>query len=144
MCKEFIDLGLPSGNLWATVNEVAENGQPMYSAFNKAVETYGNNLPTIDDWQELIDNVPHLWDKQRQGLLFIARNGNELFLPALGSTDSGSSKVVHKGSGLYQSASSYSFGFSNYLIFDKGRTDIWGYHWDFGLSVRLIKRPINN
>ena len=84
MAKEFIDLGLPSGNLWATENEVAENGQPLYATFDEAVNQYGENLPTKDDWQELLDNVPYVWDKKRNGLLFVARNGAEVFLPATG------------------------------------------------------------
>lgn len=79
MAKEFIDLGLPSGNLWATENEVAENGQPLYATFDEAVKQFGENLPTQDDWQELLDNVPHLWDKKRDGLLFVARNGKSCF-----------------------------------------------------------------
>ncbi len=96
MAKEFIDLGLPSGNLWATENEVAENGQPLYATFDEAVKQFGENLPTQEDWQELIDNVPHLWDKKRQGLLFVARNGNELFLPAKTAKSYWTSSKEHK------------------------------------------------
>lgn len=119
MKQEFIDLGLPSGNLWATENEVAENGQPLYATYDEAVKQFGENLPTQDDWQELLDNVPHLWDKKREGLLFVARNGNELFLPA---TAGGSNRAYY--------LSFYSNGAraNNYSL------------RNFGQAVRLIKK----
>lgn len=140
MKQEFIDLGLPSGNLWATENEVAENGQPLYAAFDEAVEQFGENLPTQDDWQELIDNVPHLWDKERNGLLFVARNGKELFLPAMGIRYGSTIYHVRNG-GNYWSATAYDFYGAEHLRF--GFEEVYASTSScrhYGLSVRLIKK----
>ena len=49
-------------------------GQPLHATYDEAVERYGKNLPTKDDWQELLDNVPYVWDKKHSGLLFVAHN----------------------------------------------------------------------
>ncbi len=38
---EYIDLGLPSGTLWATENEEG------YFTFDEAVEKYGDSLPKL-------------------------------------------------------------------------------------------------
>ena len=144
MEQKFIDLGLPSGNLWATENEVAENGQPLYATYDEAVENFGKNLPTKDDWQELIDNVPHLWDKKRDGLLFVARNGKELFLPAMGYRDEASIYKVHLV-GYYWSVTpevlqnggkyAYKMYFDQYEVYAESIE-----HLCYGPSVRLIKK----
>ena len=140
MKQEFIDLGLPSGNLWATENEVAENGQPLYATFDEAVKQYGDNLPTRDDWQELIDNVPHLWDKKRDGLLFVARNGAELFLPAMGIRYE-SNKYHVRNRGYYWSATAYDSYGAYYMRF--GFDDVYASTSAcryYGHAVRLIKK----
>lgn len=140
MEKEFIDLGLPSGNLWATENEVAENGQPLYATFDGAVAQFGKNLPTQDDWQELLDNVPHLWDKKRDGLLFVARNGKELFLPAMGYMYERKERGVHY-SGNYWSATAYHSDYAYYLYFSPDEAyAVAIYSRYYGLTVRLIKK----
>lgn len=140
MAKEFIDLGLPSGNLWATENEVAENGQPLYATFDEAVAQYGENLPTKNDWQELIDNVPHLWDKKRDGLLFVARNGKELFLPAIGFQNGACVNAV-QDEGRYGSATAEDANNAYYLYFySDGVSAEFTLNHNFGLSVRLIKK----
>ncbi len=140
MEQKFIDLGLPSGNLWATDNEVAENGQPLYATFYEAVKQFGENLPTQEDWQELIDNVPHLWDKKRQGLLFVARNGKELFLPAMGIRYESNICNV-RSRGYYWSATAYdSYGaYDMRFGFDEAYASTGACRY-YGLSVRLIKK----
>lgn len=140
MKQEFIDLGLPSGNLWATENEVAENGQPLYATYDEAVKQFGENLPTQDDWQELIDNVPHLWDKKRNGLLFVARNGKELFLPAMGNKYGAYVDCV-QFNGYYWSATAYGSSRAYYLhFFSTVANADYNCYRSYGLSVRLIKK----
>ncbi len=139
MKQDFIDLGLPSGNLWATENEVAENGQPLYATYDEAVKQYGENLPTQDDWQELLDNVPHLWDKKRMGLLFVARNGKELFLPASGYRF-GSGMYDVQNYGYYWSATAYDSYYAYYLCFGSIEASVGGCGRDYGHAVRLIKK----
>ncbi len=139
MKQEFIDLGLLSGNLWATENEVAENGYPLYATFDEAVKQFGENLPTKNDWQELLDNVPHLWDKKRMGLLFVARNGAELFLPVSGYRDRSSVYNVQIG-GYYWSATAYDSSNAYYLFFSSLAAYADDDNRSNGQAVRLIKK----
>ena len=47
---------------------------------------YGGRTPTIDEWEELINNTTVTWTTQNgvNGRLFTGTNGNSLFLPAAG------------------------------------------------------------
>ena len=142
MKQKFIDLGLPSGNLWVTENEVAENGQPLYATFDEAVKQYGENLPTRDDWQELIDNVPHLWDKKRDGLLFVARNGKELFLPAMGYYSQFLEDCDMMDYGFYWSGNTYEHNseFAYCTEFGKSFVEVSYNSCENGRTIRLIKK----
>lgn len=136
---DYVDLGLPSGTLWATCN-VGANAPEEYGDYFAWGETepkslydwstykychgdrnsmtkycnmpdYGYNgftdeltlleanddaatvnwgnewcMPTADQWRELYNFTTTLWSIQNevQGLLFMANNGNSLFLPAAG------------------------------------------------------------
>lgn len=134
-----VDLGLPSGLLWATCNVGANNPEDYGSYFAwgethlksayqwitylycngnaGALTKYCNDpncgyngftddltvllpeddaasvnwgidwrMPTEDEWQELIDHTTCIWTTQNgvKGQLFIAPNGNRIFLPAAG------------------------------------------------------------
>ena len=77
----FIDLGLPSGTLWATENET------NYYPFDGATEKFGDSLPTKKQWEELITLCKKEWIKNDihiTGYKFIGPNGNFIFLPAAG------------------------------------------------------------
>jgi hypothetical protein len=138
----YVDLGLPSGMLWATCNVGADSPEDygVYFAwgetqpkdtFNMSTYQYSNGgdgddpnfikycnnssfgyngftdnlttllpeddaatanwgpdwrMPTKEEWQELYNNTTHTWTTQNgvNGRLFIASNGNSLFLPAAG------------------------------------------------------------
>lgn len=47
---EYVDLGLPSGTLWAKEYE-KENGNTLYLPYEKAARLH---LPTIEQWEELL------------------------------------------------------------------------------------------
>lgn len=79
MKTQYIDLGLPSGILWATENE------PGYHQFNEAIKTFGESLPSSDAFAELFTYCSRKWDWKRKGLLLTGPNGNTLFLNAAGS-----------------------------------------------------------
>lgn len=74
----YIDLGLPSGTLWAD-----ENAEGYYT-FDKAKEKFGESLPSKELWQELIDNCEWLWDFKNNQMVVIGKNGNRIVLPACG------------------------------------------------------------
>lgn len=53
---QFIDLGLPSGKLWATENVKDKNDDEAFFSFDDSVNAFGKNLPSKEDWKELFDN----------------------------------------------------------------------------------------
>lgn len=132
--RGWVDLGLPSGKLWCIDNEEG------YFTFDEAVEKFQDQLPTIEDWRELIENTTQRFDKRRKGLVLKAPNGKKLFLPAKGFYYA--SRVQGVGShGLYWSATPYDSDGAKYLIFNL-EVDALAYCWfyrNIGLSVRLIK-----
>ena len=56
MGKEYVDMGLPSGTLWASENEEG------YFTFDEAVEKFGNSLPARWQFCELIENCDCYFD----------------------------------------------------------------------------------
>ena len=165
---EYVDLGLPSGTLWATCNVGADTpeGYGDYFAWGEtepksvynwstyqycmgsdhtltkycdessygyngftdnlttllpeddaATANWGNGwrMPTLEEWQELLDNTAVTWTQQGgvNGRLFTASNGNSLFLPAVGYRNDGS---------LYGAGS-------------------YGYYWSSSLSTGIRFRP---
>ena len=138
----YVDLGLPSGTLWATFNVGATRPEeagdyfawgetrPKYNydwisykycegyydeltkyCFNSkigyrgftdklfillsvddaAAVNWGEKwrMPVIEEWEELCENTSQMWTSLNgvKGCLFKARNGNSLFLPAVGFRD---------------------------------------------------------
>lgn len=75
---KWIDLGLPSGTLWAEQNE---NG--YYDEY-RAQKKFLKSLPRKEDFFELIKHCWKRWDPERIGLEFMGPNGAKLFFPALG------------------------------------------------------------
>ena len=90
---EYVDLGLPSGLLWATCNVGADTPEAYGGYFawgetDAATANWGNGwrMPTKEEFQELCNNTTMTWTQQNgvNGRLFSATNGNSLFLPAAG------------------------------------------------------------
>ena len=198
---DYVDLGLPSGTLWATCN-VSEAMPEGYSNFfawgetlpNKAKYiwstyqycngdydqltkycsnySYGYNgyidylatllpeddaatakwgdgwcIPTYDQWEELYQNTASTWAIQNgvNGRLFIASNGNSLFLPAAGYCW-GSQFLDYGSRGSYWSSSlvtddpSSAWGF----FFDSGNSQVHIGSRYYGRSVRPVYSMNNN
>lgn len=83
----YIDLGLPSGNLWCDcnygTNYPTESGK--YFTFEEVEGFMGNKeelIPTKDDFQELLDYCK--WERVIKGYKITGPNGNSIFLPAAG------------------------------------------------------------
>ena len=75
---EFIDLGLPSGRLWATENEEG------YFTYDKAKEKFGEMLPKPEAFKELWKNCQWLWDLKNKGMIVVGPNKNTILLPVCG------------------------------------------------------------
>ena len=76
----FVDLGLPSGRLWATENA------PGFYTYDEAVDTFGELLPKGSAMVELIEESTCTWNNEKKGLDITGPNGTQIFLPADGFT----------------------------------------------------------
>lgn len=72
---EWIDLGLPSGTLWAKCN----TGSQL--SFHMAKNRFGLNLPSKAQAEELYEKCKRSWDPQMKSVKFIGPNGNFILLP---------------------------------------------------------------
>lgn len=85
---EYVDLGLPSGTLWAKDYEKREN-DVVYLPYCKATTM---NLPTMEQWEELYElcrwecKTYHGWESEKniQNVLCVGPNGNVLKFEATG------------------------------------------------------------
>lgn len=79
MGKEYVDMGLPSGTLWASENEKG------YFNFDEAVEKFGNNLPARWQFCELVENSDCYFDTDENAFVFESNfNGNMVKFSTLG------------------------------------------------------------
>ena len=88
----WVDLGLPSGRLWAAENA---NG---YFSYDEAREIFGDYLPTGTAMAELCEFCRWTWDDDREGYNVEGPNGNSIFLPAAGYKTDNEGEVKSKGS----------------------------------------------
>ena len=77
----WVDLGLPSGRLWA------DRPAPGYYQYDQAVEAFGEDLPKGVAMAELCEECEWTWDEFRKGYDVKGKNGNRIFIPALGWQD---------------------------------------------------------
>lgn len=124
---ETVDMGLPSGNLWATENvgsdfvryfswgdTTTKNSYELdnykkdlgskLTAKNDAVRAWwggGWETPSIHDYIELLQNSKMKWSSEKGGIVLTSKvNGNTLFFPATGKAIL--NEIVCKGTdGLY-------------------------------------------
>lgn len=126
-----IDLGLPSGTLWADKNEEG------YYTFDEAVEKYGDQLPTHEQLEELKNSCK--WEWIGDGYRVEGPNGNVIVMPAAGSR-SCCGNVGYVGSdGDYWSSTPYGLDDAWYLAFGSGGVDMFCSIRCYNFSVRLVK-----
>lgn len=132
---EFIDLGLPSGRLWATENEEG------YFTHDEAKERFGELLPKPEAFVELWEECRWLWDVKNKGMIVVGPNNNTIFLPASGRNYFDSGGLSNVGSsGNYWSYTSNSLAYARYLNFISGGVyPLYFNHRAYGFSVRLCR-----
>ena len=81
--SRWVDLGLPSGNLWYKSNGDV-NGE-QYFTHEEALEAFGEYLPSATAMAELYENCEWKW--AGDGCRVTGPNGNYIFLPACGEKD---------------------------------------------------------
>lgn len=137
---EWVDLGLPSGHLWAN-----ENAEGLYT-YDEAMEVFGEYLPKGVAMVELIEECQVEWNKQKKGLDITGPNGNKLFLPAAGFRDLDGDLINVGCDGNYWTSMPYAHSewFAPYsqtnarsLYFYSGRVGLLDYNRRaYGFSVR--------
>jgi len=134
--KQYIDMGVPSGILWAESNV---NG---YFEFEEAIERFGNELPTKEEFEELLDCCYHRWDKERKGIEFLSKNGNTLFFPAIGDSCSDGPNINFAGQyGHYWSSTPFFDNVYSYdLYFSDCETFVDACDCNYDYAIRLVKR----
>ncbi len=119
---KFVDLGLPSGKLWAEINMGASVPADYGDFYNwedacNAVNGKKCRIPTIDEFNELISNTEHSATTQnnsasetKNGWLFTSKNnGKSIFFPFTGYYDE--STYCHGNeTGVFWSSTEYNNG----------------------------------
>lgn len=102
----YVDLGLPSGKLWATENfgalyEMEFGAYYLWTSNDRVPASWGNlwNTPTRNEFIELLNNCSYSWTSKGgvNGYQFTGKNGATMFLPAAGF------KLYEEGEGYYDS-----------------------------------------
>ena len=143
----YVDLGFPSGTLWKSVNETNPNDEYNFYTYDEAKATFGGQLPTQEQFRELLSLCTYTWDNVKKGVNFVSTiNGKSIFLPAAGFRNCGSGSVEEGvGSwGYYWSSSTeiYDSRSKCYLRFFPGSSGVNGSvnacEGCCGYSVRLV------
>ena len=139
LSQGYVDLGLPSGNLWKNSNEDGDNARYTY---NEAVSRFGNKLPTKQQLEELKNKCTWTWTGS--GYKVIGPNGNSIYLPASGYRDCAggvtAGGVVGVGwYGCYWSSTPSDSYNEWYLFFDSSGVDMGHISRCYGQSVRLVQ-----
>ncbi len=159
---DYVDLGLPSGTLWAACNVGASSPQEIGGMYNlpfksvgiiqtsddPAYTTWGSNwcLPTGKQIQELIDNCKSEWKSYKgvPGRIFTGPNGNILFFPASGWQNSNETEIRERGEiGGYWAGDTSSPSTPEYrytILFNNEKINVTE---DF-VSVKQSIRPVYN
>lgn len=132
---KYADLGLPSGTLWKKENEDSGliNG-------NQAFDLYGTNIPSKEQWEELINNC--LWTWSGNGYKVTGKSGEFIFLPAKGFRDCDNLVIGIGLYGHYWSSTLYDYDYAWELPFESKQIGIPGLGavpLCYCLPVRLIK-----
>ena len=120
---DYVDLGLPSGNLWSTMNYGTNyiNGYGKYlewSSLGEIANSWGPHwgVPTISEYAELLNYCTWTWTTQGgiNGYNVQGTNGKTLFLPAAGFQISGYPETT--GSGIYYWSETESSGGFSFML----------------------------
>ena len=135
---DYVDLGLTSGTKWKTVNE--HNPQDIENGFytyDEALEAFGKNLPTKEQWMELVNECTWTWSGM--GYKVTGSNGKSITLPAAGYRITGGYMYGVGLYGYYWSSTPYDSELAWFLVFQGGEVRMTENGRSNGQSVRLVK-----
>ena len=130
----YVDLGLPSGTKWKAANEGG------YYDYDSAIGTFGSQLPTKEQFEELMSLCTYALDVDRKGANFTSTvNGKSIFLPAAGGRNcNGVVSNVGDG-GAYWSSTPNGSDYAWDLGFYSGGVGIFDVNRCNGCAVRLVQ-----
>ena len=132
----YVDLGLPSGTKWKSVNETG--GYNGFYTFDEAVSLFGDKLPTKEQMEELIDLCTWTW--QNGGYKVTGTNGNSIDLPAAGSRDCDGNVDCVGAHGSYWTSTPSESGQAWYFDFmSDNQMGMDDYVYCYGFSIRLVQ-----
>ena len=133
---DYVDLGLPSGTKWKSTNETG--GHNGFYTFDEAVSTFGDKLPTKEQFEELKNNCT--WEQQNDGSFKVTgTNGKSIVLPVVGYCDC-ENNVYGVGSAGGCWSSTPESGHAWCLLFDSIEVGVFSNTTCNGRSVRLVKK----
>lgn len=131
----YVDLGLPSGILWADQNE------PGVYTFKETTEKFrGKDMPGMNEFKELVDNCTWTWNGT--GYTIVGVTGDSILLPLLPIKDCQGGWSSDTTNGYYWSAEVYDELEGWGLYFDENK--VWtmmSFIKCMALPVRKIKYP---
>ena len=132
-----MDLGLSSGTMWKSSNEMNPDGENGFYDYNLAMNLFEKNMPTKEQWMELVNECKWTWTGM--GYRITGVNNNSITLPAAGYRYCDGS-VENVGSyGDYWSStpdgSEYAWG----LYFNSSEVHVYHNRRCYGQSVRLVR-----
>ena len=101
----FIDLGLPSGILWATYTSKNSSDESNLFTWEEAnnIQFDDGKLPTEEQYKELLDNCSWSWSPYNKGY-YVSHNGHSIFLACSGKyeikNNSGAITVKYDADGV--------------------------------------------
>jgi len=145
---QYVDLGLPSGTLWADRN-IGANSPEEYGVYYTLDEakTLDCTLPSNEQFDELANKCSSIWTTQNgiNGRLLTGPNGNKLFLPAAGYyEDTAHYDECIDGNYWTSTLTDGIKDYTYYLYFNSDsvecRSDYYYYEYYYcSLSVRAVK-----
>ncbi len=116
---DYVDLGLPSGKLWASQNYGASSttGYGTYvswSTTDVVKSSWGSYwaTPTRTELKELLNYCTWTWDSSMKGYTITGTNGNSMFLPAAGFQIMDCDQSLGSGIYYWSSTASSDSGFT--------------------------------
>lgn len=136
---EYVDLGLRSMTLWKAANEVNESDLVHdYYTYNEAVLTFGDKLPSKEQFEELIRTCRWQW-LSVNCYKVNGPNGKYIFMPVNGSRDC-EGRIEYVGTyGFYWSSTPDGPTRAWYLNFYSSGISMYNYYRCYAASVRLVK-----
>ena len=139
----FVDLGLPSGTKWNSVNDSSTSDPLFFFTCEEAMAKFGSQLPTEEQFQELISQCTSTWNEEKKGRTFVGPNGDSIFFPASGYRNCNSGYEQYIGThGYYWSSTSSGSNttYMRYFNINPSFASVAGLDRANGMSVRRVHK----